>query len=88
MPDDPLTGKLLNETYAIEQIIADGSTGRVYRAVDRSTGSLVAVKVLYGEIANDDSFRARLLRETELVEKLEHHPNIVSLHGYDETQAG
>jgi len=57
--------------------------GAVYLAEDEGTGRRVAVKLLAPELAHDERFRRRFLRETELASRLE-HPNIVPVLGSGE----
>jgi serine/threonine-protein kinase len=50
--------------------------GTVYLAEEISTGQRVALKLLLPELARDDRFRRRFLRETELAASLD-HPHVV-----------
>jgi len=50
--------------------------GAVYLANDVSSGTRVALKLLAPELARDERFRQRFLRESRLAASLE-HPNIV-----------
>jgi hypothetical protein len=49
--------------------------GEVYRAVD-GNGRLVALKLLDAQLAHDERFRRRFLRESQIAASLD-HPNIV-----------
>jgi serine/threonine protein kinase len=53
--------------------------GVVYRAYDRRLKRTVALKFIAPELAQDERFRARFLRETELAAAFE-HPNAVPIH--------
>jgi serine/threonine-protein kinase len=57
--------------------------GTVYMAVDESTGTQAAVKVLSPALAAVENFRERFGAEIESLKKLR-HPNIVQLRGYGE----
>jgi ABC-type transport system substrate-binding protein/predicted Ser/Thr protein kinase len=57
--------------------------GTVYLAEETSTGQRVALKVLAPELARDERFRRRFLRETELAMHLS-HPHIVRTLGSGE----
>ena len=59
----------------VESLIAEGATGSVFLATD-ADGKPVAIKVLSTELAADERFRRRFLRESDLAAGL-HHPNIV-----------
>ena len=49
--------------------------GEVYRAVDQD-GNVVALKLLDSQLADDERFRQRFLRESQIAAALD-HPNIV-----------
>jgi serine/threonine-protein kinase len=59
----------------VESLIAEGATGSVFLATD-AAGNPVALKVLGAELADDERFRRRFLRESELAASL-HHRHIV-----------
>ena len=61
--------------YRIEAAVGRGAAADVYRAREEESGRLVALKLL-GVSANDERFRQRFLRESELAASLE-HPNVV-----------
>jgi serine/threonine protein kinase len=63
--------------YRLESLLAEGATGAVYLARD-TQGGAVALKLLAPELARDERFRARFLRETELVGELD-HPHVVTV---------
>ena len=65
--------------YRLEQLIGQGGMGVVYRAYDRRLKRTVAVKFITPELALDERFRERFLRETELAAAFE-HPNAVPIH--------
>ncbi len=69
--------------YRIETRVGDGSTGEVYTALDTSLDRRVALKVLRPDLARDDRFRERFLRESRVAASLE-HPNIVPIHAVGE----
>ena len=60
--------------------------GAVYLANDVSSGTRVALKLLAPELARDERFRQRFLRESRLAASLE-HPNIVRTLGYGEQES-
>jgi tetratricopeptide (TPR) repeat protein len=66
-------GALVDGRFAIEDIAGTGGMGTVYRARDRASGELVAIKVLRTE-ARDA--RDRFIREVRVLAAL-HHPGIV-----------
>lgn len=76
---DPLLGAVLNDTYIIEDVLGEGSTGRVYRANhSRLVNKQYAVKVLVGDVAASQVMRLRFAQEAETASKLV-HPNVVGV---------
>ena len=66
--------------YRLGEPIGSGGMALVYLAEDCELGRRVAVKLLADNLAADEDFRARFLREAQLAARLS-HPNIV--HVYD-----
>lgn len=64
--------------YRLEAEIGSGPLGTVYRARHGSSGIPVAVKVLPPELARNDAFCRRFLRDAELGPKLI-HPHVVAV---------
>ena len=62
--------------YRVASLVGEGAMGAVYLAEEVSTGRRVALKLLAPELARDERFRERFLRETEFAASLE-HPHIV-----------
>jgi streptogramin lyase len=65
--------------YRIESLIGRGGMGIVYLAEDVTLGRKVAIKLLAPELAEDDRFRERFLRESRLAASLE-HPSIITIY--------
>jgi len=63
--------------FELLESLAKGGMALVYKARERSTGALVALKVLPSERALDPEFGGRFEREAETLATL-HHPNIVA----------
>ncbi len=63
-------------SYQIEQLIGRGGMAVVYRAVDVRLGRPVALKILAPELARDDAFRQRFIRESRAGAAVD-HPNII-----------
>ncbi len=75
----PLTAGVHLGPYKIVAPLGAGGMGEVYRARDTKLGRDVAIKVLPAESLDDDTARARLLREARLAATL-NHPNICTVH--------
>jgi YVTN family beta-propeller protein len=64
--------------YRIESLIGRGGMAVVYRAEDVRLGRRVALKLLSPQLADNDQFRQRFIRESRLAASLD-HPNIVPI---------
>ena len=58
--------------FRVESLLGRGAMGTVYLAEETTTGRRVALKLLAPELARDERFRRRFLRETELAATLGH----------------
>src|SRR5918992_1188695 len=65
--------------YRIQRLIGRGGMSFVYQAESSRMGRVVALKVLAPELAQDDVFRERFVRESRLAASLD-HPNIVPIY--------
>jgi hypothetical protein len=65
--------------YAIESLLGRGGMGAVYLATHARLGRKVALKVVAPELAHDEGFRARFLRESQLAASLD-HPNVIPIY--------
>lgn len=69
--------------YQLIEVIGQGSVGEVYRAFDADTRREVAVKVLGGHVATDETFRERFRREALVTAKLR-DPHVIPIHAFGE----
>ena len=76
-------GQKINDRYEIIKNIGEGGMANVYLAQDTILDRKVAVKVLRGDLANDDKFIRRFQREALAVSNLS-HPNIVEVYDVGE----
>jgi WD40 repeat protein/tRNA A-37 threonylcarbamoyl transferase component Bud32 len=76
--DDPRVGTQL-AGYRIESLLGWGGMSVVYLAEDLRLKRRVALKLLASGLAEDESFRDRFLRESELAASID-HPNIVPIY--------
>ena len=70
--------------YEIGSAVGAGGMGGVYRARDTKLDRDVAIKVLPEAFAEDANRMARFEREAKLLASL-NHPNIASIHGFEES---
>lgn len=66
------SGTRLNNLYEIEEHIADGGLGTVYRARDVESGDPVAIKVLLPNFARDPMILDLFKREAQILRSLKH----------------
>ena len=76
---DPLLGKVLDDRYSVDELIARGGMATVYRGTDLRLGRTVALKVLGGVLVNDPDFVERFTQEARATAALT-HPNVVAVH--------
>jgi ABC-type branched-subunit amino acid transport system substrate-binding protein/DNA-binding beta-propeller fold protein YncE len=65
--------------YRVDSLVGRGGMGVVYRATDLSLERPVALKLVAPELAEDERFRARFLREPRLAASLD-HPNVIPIY--------
>lgn len=76
-------GLLVAQRYRLEEIIATGGMGQVWRATDETLMRHVAVKVLRPDAADDEGFLERFRAEARHSAGLQ-HPNIATVHDFGE----
>ena len=72
-------------SYRILDVIGRGGMGRVYKAVHRTMGRVVALKILNPQLMTTERVRKLFAREVKAAGKLR-HPNIVT--AFDANQTG
>ena len=70
-----MKGQKISDRYQIIKAIGEGGMANVYLAYDTILDRNVAVKVLRGDLANDEKFVRRFQREALSASSLS-HPNI------------
>ena len=76
-------GYMLNDRYQIIRLIGEGGMANVYLAHDTILDRDVAVKILRGDLADDEKFVRRFQREAIAASSL-NHPNIVEMYDVGE----
>src|SRR3954451_5975220 len=74
-----ITSGTLVSGYRIDRLIGGGATGAVYLARDETLERPVALKILAPELARDERFRERFLRESRPAAGIE-HANIIPIY--------
>ena len=72
-------GQKVNDRYEVIKTIGEGGMANVYLAKDTILDRHVAIKVLRGDLANDEKFVRRFQREALSASSLT-HPNIVEIY--------
>ena len=76
-------GQKINDRYEVIKNIGEGGMANVYLAYDTILDRRVAVKVLRGDLSNDEKFVRRFQREALSASSLS-HPNIVEMYDVGE----
>src|SRR4051812_26543402 len=65
--------------YTIEAVAGRGGMGVVYRARDAELDRVLALKVIAPDLARENGFRARFVREARVTAQLD-HPNVIPVY--------
>ena len=84
---DRLTGAILDDRYRLDEKLAAGGFGSIYRALDLVMGREVALKVLHRELAHDTSVVERFRREATALARLR-DPHTVTMYDLGEAPDG
>src|SRR3954469_20796686 len=83
----PLPGEILGDRCRLDDRIAAGGMGEVWKATDTVLGRDVAVKTLHTERADDPGFQTRFRHEARTMAAL-HHPGVADVYDYGQTGDG
>ena len=78
-------GTLLAGRYRIDEPIAAGGMGEVWRATDEVLGRVVSVKFLHSQYATNETFLERMLREARAASAV-NHPGVVATYDFGRIQ--
>ena len=78
-----VTGQKINGRYEVKKLIGEGGMANVYLGFDTILERDVAIKVLRGDLSNDEKFIRRFKREAQSASLLS-HPNIVQIYDVGE----
>ena len=76
-------GQKINDRYEVRKLIGEGGMANVYLGYDTILERDVAIKVLRGDLADDEKFVRRFRREAQNASLLS-HPNIVQIYDVGE----
>src|SRR2546430_1206007 len=69
----------------IEALIGHGGMGEVYKAENPRLGTWLALKLLAQDLADNDQFRERFVRESRAAASLD-HPHVIPIFDADESE--
>jgi serine/threonine-protein kinase len=77
-------GDLLGDRYRLDEFLASGGMGQVWKATDTVLHRTVAVKVMLPALLSDPGFEARFRAEARIIAALR-HPAVVNVYDYGES---
>ncbi|MDH4079543.1 MAG: protein kinase [Nitrospira sp.] len=80
---EPMTPQVFAGKYVVQEEIARGGMGVIYKALDRTLNRTVAIKLVHAHFSGDASFAERFLREARAMGRLQ-HKNIVTIYAVEE----
>jgi serine/threonine protein kinase len=78
-------GQTILDQFRVEEYLASGGMGSVYKVWDLKRNVMLAMKVLHADFADDPSAFKYFQREARALQKLR-HPNIVPFYGLFQTE--
>lgn len=73
-----MIGRLIDGRYQVRSRIARGGMATVYLATDLRLERRVAIKIMHGHLADDNTFKTRFVQEARSAARLA-HPNVVNV---------
>ncbi len=73
-----MIGRLIDGRYQVRSRIARGGMATVYLATDLRLERRVALKIMHGHLADDNTFKTRFVQEARSAARLA-HPNVVNV---------
>jgi Protein kinase domain/AAA ATPase domain len=84
----PCSARLVSQRYELLEVVAHGGMGIVYRAIDRLSGTAIALKrILMEPSSRRDLFMAAFEREYQVLSRLD-HPRIIRALDYGVDEEG
>jgi len=78
-----MTSQILAGKYVVQEEIARGGMGVIYKALDRTLHRIVAIKQIHAHLSGDPAFAERFMREARAMARLQ-HDNIVTIYAVEE----
>lgn len=78
---------MLGDRYRLDEFVASGGMGQVFRATDKTLNRTVAVKVLLPGLTSDAEFGSRFRAEARIMASIG-HKGVVGVYDYGETPEG
>lgn len=77
----------MDDRFEILGRVGHGGMGTIYKARDRRTDRVVALKIIHPHLVQEQEFLKRFLSETRMATSLE-HPNIIPVYDVGRTEQG
>ncbi len=84
---DPNLGTVVDNRYQLLENVGSGGSSTVYRARDRNSNRILALKLLHSHFVTDQLIVDRFKREAE-TSKLLRHPNVVDVESWAVSESG
>lgn len=87
VPEEDLTGTVIDERFKVQRMLGEGGMGCVYLAFQFSVNREVALKVVRRELATSERSIKRFMREAQASSKLR-NPNTITVYDFGQTSDG
>ena len=84
---DPNLGTIVDNRFQLLENVGSGGSSTVYRARDRNSNRILALKLLHSHFVTDQFIVDRFKREAE-TSKLLRHPNVVDVESWAVSESG
>ncbi len=74
-----MSKQVFSERFEVQELIAEGGMGAVYKVLDTKLDRVVALKVVHSHLSSDADFVERFRDEARKTARLQGHPNIVQI---------
>ncbi len=74
-----MSKQVFSERFEVQELIAEGGMGAVYKVLDTKLDRVAALKVVHSHLSSDADFVERFRDEARKTARLQGHPNIVQI---------